>query len=519
MSRARDGTDTADIAVIGAGLGGLACAAKLARAGRRVLVLERKPHPGGTSHVFERRGFKFPMGPLGFGFPGLVRRFLAEAGADPSLELRRAHYQFLSTDFDIVYSRPLRELEAELARLYPGEAAGLSAFMAELGARVESSRRAADANPEFLAGRRRADAERAEAPSLSSGPPGEPTARPEAPSAGLLSFHIRDPRLRAFLGTMGSAAPSLSLGRLAAMWAVMAEEGIWFPEAGIHILAERLADAFRSAGGILRLGSPVLRIETAGRRAKAVVTERGERFAVRWVVSNADAKRTLLDLVDPAALDPAELDRVRRAPYSESEFCVYLGVDPGRVDWGRMKARHLFFRQRMAPPLPAAPGDFEDADIEICRWGEGGPGLVPEGKAALVLRAGFPFDAVESWRTGDKTRREGYRAAKAAFARRLVETAEAALPGLSAAVEVMEAATPLTYLDWGGRVRGSIAGWDWSAASLAAFPSKLLVETSVENLLLAGVYAASELFLGGVPTALHTGLQAADLVLERDGRR
>jgi len=53
--------------------------------------------------------------------------------------------------------------------------------------------------------------------------------------------------------------------------------------------------------------------------------------------------------------------------------------------------------------------------------------------------------------------------------------------------------------------------------SESAFPKKLLVETSIENLLLAGVYAVSELFLGGVPTALHTGLLAADLILERGG--
>jgi phytoene dehydrogenase-like protein len=508
MNEARGMSDAADVVVIGAGLGGLACGAKLARSGFRVLILERKPHPGGTSYVFERKGYTFPMGPLGFGFPGRVRHFLNEAGADPGLELRRAHYQFLSPGLDIVYSRPLRELEAALARRFPGEAAGLAGFMAELEACLRSAGREADANPDFLAGRRRSEALRA----------GGVPSRPDVPSAERLGFHLHDPRLRAFLGTMGSGEPSLSLGHLAFMWRVMAEEGIWFPEAGVRALADRLAEAFRNAGGDLRLGSPVGRIEAAGGLAKAVVTERGDCFETRWVVSNADAKRTLLDLVEPGALDPAELDRVRRVPYSESELCVYLGLDPGRVDWGRMRARHLFFRKRPGLSRPAAPDDFEGAEIEICRWDEGSAGLVPEGKAALVLRAGFPFDAVEPWRTGVKARREGYRAAKAGLAGKLVETAEAALPGLASAVEVMEAATPLTYLDWGGRVRGSVAGWDWSAASLAAFPRKLLVETSVGNLLLAGVYAASELFLGGVPTALHTGLLAADLVLEREGR-
>jgi len=100
------------------------------------------------------------------------------------------------------------------------------------------------------------------------------------------------------------------------------------------------------------------------------------------------------------------------------------------------------------------------------------------------------------------------------LARKLVATAEHVLPGLSSAVERIEAATPLTYADWGRRFFcGSIAGWSWSAEYGGAFEGKLLVETPIENLFLAGIYAATELFLGGVPTALHTADLAARLIL------
>jgi len=44
---------------------------------------------------------------------------------------------------------------------------------------------------------------------------------------------------------------------------------------------------------------------------------------------------------------------------------------------------------------------------------------------------------------------------------------------------------------------------------------KILVETPVPNMLMAGIYAASELFLGGIPTAVYTGDLAADLILQR----
>ncbi len=514
MERRRGASAGPDVIVIGAGLGGLACGAKLARAGRRVLILERKPHAGGTGFFFVRKGFKFPMGPLGFSFPDRVRAFLAEAGADAALVFRRSHFQFLSPALDLVYSRPLPEIEAALSAAFPAEAAGLARFMAELDACVRTVRSAADLNPDFLAGGRRTAALASGTEASDSGlKSGE--ACPDVPSAERLALHLGDANLRNFLGSMGSAEPRLSLVHLAFMWAIMAEEGIWFPDVGIHGLTERLEEAFLAAGGELRLGTPVRAIVTSGGRATGVVTEGGETIEGGWIVSNADAKRTLLELAGSGALDPAERERIRSVPYSDSEFCVYLGLDPGRVDWRRMKARHLFFRKGLHPGRPSGPEDFEEREIEICRWGEGTPDLVPAGKAALVLRVGFPYDYFASWRTGDKMRRVGYREYKLGLAGRLIETIEAALPGLSTAVEVMEVATPLTYLDWGGRSLGSIAGWAWSAESLRAFPQKLLVETSLPNLLLAGVYAVSELFLGGVPTALHTGLLAADLILER----
>ena len=60
---------------------------------------------------------------------------------------------------------------------------------------------------------------------------------------------------------------------------------------------------------------------------------------------------------------------------------------------------------------------------------------------------------------------------------------------------------------------GSIAGWTWGPSGPDGMAGKLLVRTGVDGLLAVGAYAATELFLGGVPTALTTGGLAADLVL------
>ena len=71
--------------VIGAGIGGMATAIRLACQGFQVEVFEASDHIGGKLHVKEYKGYRFDLGPSLFTLPNLIEELFALANV-PSTE-------------------------------------------------------------------------------------------------------------------------------------------------------------------------------------------------------------------------------------------------------------------------------------------------------------------------------------------------------------------------------------------------------------------------------------------------
>lgn len=482
-----------DVIVIGAGMGGLTSATRLAKHGKKVLLLEKDFHIGGTSYVFHRQGYTFPMGPLSFGYPQRVKSFLEEMGIRREIQFQRSHFQLISPHLNIRYSAPFAEFKEELKTAFPQETEIDSCF-SRLEDIIRSVKDISTA-PSELHG-----SDRVKALSLK-------------PSDQFLHEYFTNEHLINFVGSMGTNPPRMSVLNLALMWNVMSFEGIWFPSCGIHGLVDWIKEAFIAYGGILHTRSAVSKILISNGAASGVECADGRQYHAPWIVSNVDTKSTFFDLLDHDAVPGRFMNTLEQTAYTHSELCVYLGIDPRGVDFSAMRAPHLFYRHSEKPQPTPDPEDFSNRELEICRWSDKSSDFSPEGKKSLVLRIGFPYEHFARFRTGEKQRREDYAPFKEQLAMALVRAAEHTLPGLFSSIEVFEAATPLSYRDWGHRHQGSIAGWTWGVKEKQAFREKILVVTPVPRLLMAGIYAASELYLGGVPTAMHTGRLAADVIL------
>ena len=502
-----------DVIVIGAGIGGLTCATKLAKNGKKVLLLEKAPHIGGTSHIFMRQGYAFPMGPLSFSYPQRVKKFLEDLGITKKIDFQRSHFQLISPFFDLIYSTSFEEFKKELKNAFPYEKE-IDLFFSRLEEMISLVKDVSSWHPDYTLGKRKR-----EILANAGGELKDKIERIQAysrlPCAEFLKKHFSNEPLINLLGSMGTHTPSMSLLNLALMWNVMSFEGIWYPSCGIHGMTELIKEAFLNYGGALQTGLPANKILMQNGRARAVASADGQTHEASWIVSNADYKKTFFELLDEEDVLHPFYEKLKETSYTQSELSVYLGIDPCRADLSAMRASHLFYRFAYDPKRTADWEDFSNREMEICRWSDKVPELTPKKRAAIVLRIGFPYDHFACFRTGEKQRIEAYRAYKEKLAWSLVRTAERILPGLSASVEIMEVATPLTYRDWGQRYRGSIAGWTWSVKNDKGLGGKILVATPIPNLLMTGIYAASELFLGGVPTAMYTGNLAADFILEK----
>ncbi len=124
-----------DLAVAGAGLGGLAAAALMARQGRRTVLIEPADTAGGALASIRKRGFLFSPGlNLSFGLErgGILQRFCSDLGIHQNAAVLSPGYQVVLPDRRISVFRETGETLEELAREFPGEIDSVRMFYRDL---------------------------------------------------------------------------------------------------------------------------------------------------------------------------------------------------------------------------------------------------------------------------------------------------------------------------------------------------------------------------------------------------
>jgi phytoene dehydrogenase-like protein len=470
---------TYDAIVIGGGHNGLINAAYLARAGKRVLVLEGRERVGGaavTEEVFP--GFKFSV------YSYVVSLLRPEIIRELDLPRHGLH---------------VLPLESTLTPLPDGD------YLAQWSDHDQTRRelcrhspRDAEAYDEY--GLLMHHMARAVKPILGMVPP-DPTSLSPRDLLGLLRLgrHFRGLGAERFhalykLMTMSSADFLDEWFETDVLKATKAASGIigtflgprspgtayillhhymgeidgvfraWgFAKGGTGSISEAIAGAARRFGAEIRASAPVARVIVEGGRAVGVVLESGEEIRARVVVSGLDPRRTFLQLVEPRELPGEFVDAIGRFTFRGSSGKVNLAL--GELpDFTCMPGTgpHLRGAISISPSLAYVERAYDDAkygefsrrpymDVVIPSMID--PGMAPPGKHVMSIFVQYaPFQLNGGW---TDARRE-------AFGDAVIDTLSEYAPNLKAAILHRQVITPadierVTGLSEGNIFQGELA--------------------------------------------------------------
>ena len=367
--------------VIGAGIGGLAAAARLAKQGYEVDLFEKNAEPGGRAGRIEQDGFRFDTGPTLFLMPEVFAATYADLGErmEDHLDLvridptYRVHFYDEST---LDLSSNLNRMQAQLDAIETGSFQAFLSFLAEGGRHYQLSL-------ERFVGRNFTTLLDYFSP---SNLPLLFKLKALQKHAANTGRYFHDPRLLAafsfqnmYLGLSPYDAPAtyslLQYTELA--------DGIWFPKGGMYQVIASLEKIAAGLGVRLHYSSPVQAIEVEGSRTNGIRLENGERLPADVVLANADLPYVYSRLLP----DDGSAARLSRKKFTSSALMFYWGVEGMRppellhhnVFLADHRYRESFSQIFDKHSLPAEPSFYVSAPTRT------DPSFAPEGSDSLMV--------------------------------------------------------------------------------------------------------------------------------------
>jgi phytoene dehydrogenase-like protein len=274
-----------------------------------------------------------------------------------------------------------------------------------------------------------------------------------------------------------------------------------YPIGGALALTDYIQQRYRDLGGETHFGAKVEKILVENDRAVGIRLADGTEHRGDIVVSAADGRTTIFDMLDGKYLDDAI-----RGYYDNPELfppLIQIGLGVARrFDDVPVSVTGLTFP--LDEPLTIAGKERRQLNIIVSNFD---PSLAPEGKT--VLKINFVTD-YDYWEKLYKEP-ERYKAEKESIADLVVARLDRRFPGLASQVEMRDVATPMTWVRYTGNWRGSYEGWLPNSQSIMKEMSKTL--PGLDNFYMAGQWVNPG---GGMPTAAMSGRNTIQVICKKD---
>lgn len=488
-------SDRYDVIVIGAGVAGMAAAGFLAKAGKKVLVVEGQPKVGGYAGATVVNGYSLDTaarlimgckadGPFG---PGPLYQLLEAFGVAGECEFIQPNpfcrIHLPGATLDMLPGR--QEFIEGFCRLFPRERSGVEHLLDLCHALYQGINRAGQVSSLWQMLRL-------------------PFQSPlllrymNATVAQVMDQSLSEPRARSAMaslwGYLGLPPSRLSFLMWAGMMALYVDDGAFAVRGSIQRLVDAIAAGMVKQGAELLLNCRVARIRVADRRVQGVELEGGQVLRAPVVISTAEAPATFRTLLDPAQVPAGYLSRLDRLEPCASAASLCLATD---LDLGALG----FCHENMIA---------QDWDMEkVWQRGQAGdvagfgltastvddPTLAPCGHHLISATVLLPAAAEKAFPAEARER----------FVGAVLAQMEAILPGLRAHLLPLAGpgASP-TYLETFGPIYG------WAVTPQQTGFNRLPPQTPVTGLYLAGQWTQPG---HGVMTVALSGQNVAQKVL------
>ena len=483
-----------NVVVVGAGVGGLAAGALLARKGAMVTVLEAQDYPGGCAATFEREGYRFDAGAtIGCGFHdgGPMNMLGKELGIVwPVLPEPVAwQYRHNSIHLDLPSQRlgilerfprsaPFWKEQAELAKLLWHLAEGGLSWPAkgvrDLGRLARKGIAGLPGSAHLLKFSTKTVLEWLASHGLDSDPD---------------FVRFIDAQLLVSVQTTSSNANAVN----AAIALDLPLSGSYRVKGGIGTVSELLARSIEEQGGAVLYDKKVIRIDSVRRQVFGLETSDGSAIAADFVLANITPES--LALLTESEKKP---DGVMSDSPHWSAFVLYLGMDSDL--FSALPTHHI--------QIIGASGELAEGNsIFVSFSPRDEPNRAPEGLCAVTIsthtRSGQWFEAKEKSRSA-------YMELKSVYIERLLDVFSEQFPKARDAVRSITAATPVTWERYTGRFQGLVGGYPQTSLFKVRGPA-----TSFDNLFLVGDSIFPGQSLPGVVTGTR---RAVELLLQRNDK-
>lgn len=426
-----------DVAIIGAGMSGLAAGIRLAHFGKRVCIFERHNAVGGLNSFYSIAGRKYDVGlhaVTNFVRPGvkgtpltkLLRQLRIERDEFALCEQRQSRIAFGPRgETSLRFTNDFAVLESEVAARFPAQTDGFRSLVAVIKRFDDVS---LDAHP--------------------------------VSARGVVRQHLTDPLLEEMLFCplmyYGSAQErDMEFGQFAIMFKALFLEGFARPFEGVRVILRVLVEKYRQAGGERRMKCGVKQIVAREGRACALVLDSGEEVTADHVLSSIGAPETEHLLATGAVAQPGA-----PAPVGRLSFVETISVlDRQPAAFGCGDDTIIFFNDspRFEYVRPELPVDVRSGVIcfpNNFQYPEGQ--YLSEGFLRCTCLANH-----DAWAALAEPE---YRASKAEWFARVVQSASRFLPAAASPAAIAEATlatdmfTPRTITRFTGHLGGAIYG-------------------------------------------------------------